>query len=80
MTVINVVFIYSFNIEFPPPTHSDAHAPPVDIPDTWEGPSTYAEDFYSGGDVPAEAFDAHLLPTERENETFDLELVQGKYQ
>lgn len=24
---------------------------PVEIPDPWSGPKTYAEDFYSGGDV-----------------------------
>ncbi|TCD64552.1 hypothetical protein EIP91_003909 [Steccherinum ochraceum] len=39
----------------------------VELPDKWEGPSTYAEDFYSGGDIPPGASiesSAHLLPTE----------------
>lgn len=52
-------------LEFPPREGSDTKSPPpVDIVDPWEGPSTYAEDFYSGGDVPFGAADAHLLPTE----------------
>ncbi|KAF8967960.1 hypothetical protein BDZ97DRAFT_1802168 [Flammula alnicola] len=37
---------------------------PVDIPDPWEGPQTYAEDFYSGGDVrtmPGQRIDPALL-------------------
>ncbi|CAL1711329.1 unnamed protein product [Somion occarium] len=39
----------------------------VEIPDAWQGPSTYAEDFYSGGDLPPNASQVgsiHLLPTE----------------
>nr|VWP01521.1 Alcohol oxidase [Ganoderma boninense] len=44
----------------------------VDIEDPWQGPRTYAEDFYAGGDVPREvlnrAGDPHVLPTEKEND------------
>ena len=43
----------------------------VDIADPWEGPSTFAEDFYSGGDFPAEARGAagpHVLPNEEEDD------------
>ncbi|KAH8087846.1 hypothetical protein BXZ70DRAFT_955383 [Cristinia sonorae] len=43
----------------------EAH--PVELSDAWEGPSTYAEDFYSGGDMrPGTSIvgSAHLLPTE----------------
>lgn len=48
--------------------------PPVDIPDPWVGPSTYAEDFYSGGDIPESALrtgDPHLLPTEEFEDDID---------
>lgn len=37
---------------------------PVDIPDVWAGPNTYAEDYYSGGDVrrdPGVEINAHHL-------------------
>lgn len=38
----------------------------VEIPDPWEGPRTYAEDFYAGGDIrpsPGKQKDAsHLGP------------------
>ncbi|KAJ2967295.1 hypothetical protein NUW54_g13543 [Trametes sanguinea] len=40
---------------------------PVDIDDPWRGPATYAEDFYSGGDLPASSAkhgDPHVLPNE----------------
>ena len=41
---------------------------PLDIPDPWEGPRTYAEDFYSGGDVLTESLEnvtpSHLTPRE----------------
>ncbi|KAI1784350.1 hypothetical protein LXA43DRAFT_225677 [Ganoderma leucocontextum] len=44
----------------------------VDLDDPWRGPRTYAEDFYSGGDVPNDvlegAGDPHALPTEDEND------------
>ncbi|TBU23796.1 hypothetical protein BD311DRAFT_767691 [Dichomitus squalens] len=40
----------------------------IDIQDPWQGPSTYAEDFYSGGDMPTDVLEhggnPHLLPTE----------------
>lgn len=40
--------------------------PPVELRDTWSGPRKYAEDFYAAGDVPEDANNAHLLPTEVE--------------
>ncbi|KAF8653305.1 hypothetical protein AX16_004005 [Volvariella volvacea WC 439] len=33
---------------FPPPQY---RAPPADIHDPWEGPRTYAQDYYSGGEI-----------------------------
>lgn len=39
------------------------------MPDEWEGPRTYAEDFYAGGDLPVGSnvgSNAHLLPSELE--------------
>ncbi|RPD53445.1 hypothetical protein L226DRAFT_617399 [Lentinus tigrinus ALCF2SS1-7] len=43
-------------------------AQPPEIPDPWEGPRTYAEDFYSGGDVLPETLEnatpSHLTPRE----------------
>lgn len=38
-----------------------------DLPDPWDGPKKYAEDFYDGGDMPATAVedaDPHTLPAE----------------
>ncbi|KAM5542869.1 hypothetical protein V8D89_003253 [Ganoderma adspersum] len=47
----------------------------VDIEDPWQGPRTYAEDFYAGGDVPGEVLEhadgPHVLPTEDENDVDD---------
>ena len=43
----------------------------VDIADPWEGPNTFAEDYYSGGDFLAEArgaADPHVLPNEVEDD------------
>ncbi|KAM5542874.1 hypothetical protein V8D89_003258 [Ganoderma adspersum] len=44
----------------------------VDIEDPWQGPRTYAEDFYAGGDVAGEVLEhadgPHVLPTEDEND------------
>ena len=51
----------------------------MDIPDPWVGPSTYAEDFYSGGDVPEGASDAHILPTETEGIATIDEETEGAY-
>ena len=31
----------------------------MELPDKWEGPQLYAEDFYSGGDRPQEYFSSH---------------------
>lgn len=66
--------------EFPPRAVSEEKTPPpVDIPDPWVGPSTYAEDFYSGGDVPEGASDAHILPTETEGIATIDEETEGAY-
>ncbi|OCH89869.1 hypothetical protein OBBRIDRAFT_637923 [Obba rivulosa] len=49
---------------FPPVKTSTSS---VDLPDPWDGPRTYAEDFYSGGDIPESSVreaNAHILPTE----------------
>ncbi|KAI0365580.1 hypothetical protein BV20DRAFT_972968 [Pilatotrama ljubarskyi] len=50
---------------FPPRTERKE---PVDIDDPWRGPSTYAEDFYAGGDdIPTSALERgnpHALHTE----------------
>lgn len=49
-------------IAFPPRQGSEENLPT--IPDPWEGPEVYAEDFYSGGDVrtlPGEPIDPSLL-------------------
>ncbi|KAM5542871.1 hypothetical protein V8D89_003255 [Ganoderma adspersum] len=44
----------------------------VDIEDPWQGPRTYSEDFYAGGDVAGEVLEhadgPHVLPTEDEND------------
>lgn len=61
---------------FPPKEYSETRSSPADLADPWEGPSTYAEDFYSGGEVPTSATDAHNLPAEGEHFT---ENVQGIY-
>jgi hypothetical protein len=61
---------------FPP--REDESPPPPDISDPWVGPSTYAEDFYSGGDVAANATDAHILPTEAEGEENENTNADGK--
>ncbi|ESK97309.1 hypothetical protein Moror_17740 [Moniliophthora roreri MCA 2997] len=37
-----------------PPLKDPFNAQPVDIRDPWAGPHTYAEDFYSGGDLRAD--------------------------
>ncbi|OBZ69949.1 hypothetical protein A0H81_10401 [Grifola frondosa] len=42
---------------------------PTELSDAWTGPRTYAEDFYSGGDVradAAESVNAHALPGEED--------------
>ncbi len=53
---------------FPPRTQQQDE---VDIQDPWRGPRVFAEDFYSGGDVPATALeggDPHILPGEEDTE------------
>ncbi len=50
--------------DFPP--KRDRSQPP-DLSDPWAGPSTYAEDFYSGGDTQTgllQDANPHLLPAE----------------
>ncbi|PCH35640.1 hypothetical protein WOLCODRAFT_139997 [Wolfiporia cocos MD-104 SS10] len=47
--------------------HEDEAKQPVILPDPWEGPSTYAEDYYSGGDVRLDSThnaNPHILPAE----------------
>lgn len=44
-------------LEFPPQSFSQ----PVDIVDPWIGPETYAEDFYSGGDVREGVLDPTIV-------------------
>ncbi|KAH0588784.1 hypothetical protein H2248_004585 [Termitomyces sp. 'cryptogamus'] len=44
----------SRDTSFPPKITEDNHFQlhqPIEIPDPWAGPKTYAQDFYSGGDV-----------------------------
>ncbi|KAI0753057.1 hypothetical protein C8Q80DRAFT_1149682 [Daedaleopsis nitida] len=52
----------------------------VDIPDPWQGPREFAEDYYSSGDVPSttlERGNPHVLPTEADdNELVDDESTQ----
>jgi hypothetical protein len=38
------------NQDFPPSTTQHQPSPLIDLPDPWQGPRTYAEDFYAGGD------------------------------
>lgn len=38
---------------------------PVELPDVWNGPRAYAEDFYSGGDFPAGAFEGRDVDPSR---------------
>ncbi|KAI0918973.1 hypothetical protein AcV5_002013 [Taiwanofungus camphoratus] len=43
----------------------------VDLSNPWAGPSTYAEDFYSGGNIRADSYERrnpHVLPTEVDND------------
>jgi hypothetical protein len=44
---------FYFHIAFPPHeiTSTMEVEPPIEIPNMWAGPETYAEDFYAGGDV-----------------------------
>jgi hypothetical protein len=67
-----VVYPYSscfLNIEFPP-HDMQGLATTLEIPDPWTGPATYAEDFYSGGDVRQSALaaaDPDILPSVLDN-------------
>ncbi|KAG1746499.1 hypothetical protein EDB19DRAFT_1848713 [Suillus lakei] len=40
--------------DFPPYTMQRQPSLPLELPDPWQGPRTYAEDFYSGGDFRAQ--------------------------
>jgi len=64
---------------FPP--HEVDESGPVDIPDAWEGPEVYAQDFYSGGDVrtlPGIPIDPSLLSgTADEDSGIDAFLTPG---
>ena len=65
--------------EFPPQADPEGQSPPpADIPDPWEGPSTFAEDYYSGGDVPPDARNPHMLPNELEGEELKKMSDDGK--
>ncbi|KAK7045545.1 hypothetical protein VNI00_007377 [Paramarasmius palmivorus] len=61
------------NTAFPPQHTEDAHdTQPVDIRDPWVGPQTYAEDFYSGGDLQSD-MDGPLDPDRlNENDGSDI--------
>lgn len=50
------------DVAFPPPTIAPDAGYPIEIPDPWSGPRTYAEDYYSGGD---------FLPTQDASPTAD---------
>ncbi|KAH9941937.1 hypothetical protein B0H21DRAFT_543599 [Amylocystis lapponica] len=59
------------SIEFP--QEEEPHRP-VDLSDPWDGPNTFAEDFYSGGDVQTVAVsNPHILPAEEEEEIIDVD-------
>lgn len=53
-------------VEAFPPVVSSESLPPVELVDKWEGPRTYAEDFYAGGDQAEESLawrtPSHLTP------------------
>jgi hypothetical protein len=54
---------------FPPSNDNLANPLPLEIPDVWEGPENYAEDFYSGGDFKLSdgaTFDVHQLESDRQ--------------
>ena len=43
----------------------------ADIADPWEGPETYAEDYYAGGNIPSNPShitNPHVLPNEVEDD------------
>jgi len=57
----------TLNIAFPPSRPSARQDAAPEIKDPWEGPRTYAEDFYSGGDMPlvrGSRLDPHNLENE----------------
>jgi hypothetical protein len=45
------------HLEFPPADEAPL-SQPLDLPDPWEGPKTFAEDFYAGGDFREGDLDA----------------------
>ena len=66
--------------DFPP---AGTPSQPVEITDPWSGPRTYAEDFYSGGDVtgdPSFLTPSHLTPaatTPRDEDDVGMVLTPG---
>lgn len=57
-----MILVSFFFSAFPSPTiFPTMFQQPVDIPDPWSGPKTYAEDFYSGGDVLPSS-DGQIIP------------------
>lgn len=64
--------------------YDEGSLPPVELPDKWSGPRTYAEDFYAGGDQPAELLSTltpfNLTPvasTPEEDDKADLVITPG---
>lgn len=56
---------YNLLIEEFPPRNQDTRDDDVDISDPWEGPRTFAEDFYSGGELrddPSILTPSHITP------------------
>ena len=49
------------------PELADDSGQPPDVHDPWEGPRTYAEDFYSGGDFLEGGTPSHLTPRDEEH-------------
>jgi hypothetical protein len=45
---------WPFNQDFPPSNTQHQPSLPLELPDPWQGPRTYAEDFYTGGDFNAQ--------------------------
>ncbi|KAL7277844.1 hypothetical protein ACG7TL_008790 [Trametes sanguinea] len=68
LTLLSRFLLLTSGIAFPPRAERKE---PVDIDDPWRGPATYAEDFYSGGDLPGSSVksgDPHVLPNEGDDQ------------
>lgn len=63
------------------PEHEDVDdgLPPVQLTDKWDGPRTYAEDFYAGGDMPpmlaSHRTPSHLTPGGTPSAVEDVEFI-----